>query len=182
MQFTLAFVAAAAAAFSTAAATPVRRQDLFTVITVGHPFTTFGIASGSCISAVVDSDPIPNGTPIVIDQCAGGSNAISALILGLTQGVSAPLQTGPGTVCVDAGSASPTNGASLTLENCNGSAQQNWTYTNDHTIQLTGTNQCLTAVSATTLQVDACTAGNNQQIFSIQEVEQQFPPTPSGGV
>jgi glucosylceramidase len=73
--------------------------------------------------------------------------------------------TGYGGKCVDVAGANSANGTAVQLYTCNGSAAQQWTFTNG-TMQALG--KCLDAVgngtaNGTRVQLWDCTGGGNQQ-------------------
>ncbi|CED83142.1 Ricin B lectin domain [Phaffia rhodozyma] len=120
-----------------------------------------------CLEAVSANNVPVEGSLVQVKVCTGRSNQRFDIYRGDNL-----VRLSNSNLCLDAGS-NIGNNVALKVWTCYpGLKQQQWYYTNDNRIAITGGNQCADNTngilsSANTLQTYQCITGNNNQVFTV---------------
>jgi hypothetical protein len=130
--------------------------------------------AGKCLNAQSDGQQVPNGTPVTLYACMKGFDGRSLSVqIWLYGRTSAHPLIGVGGKCLDVTGANPRSGTLVELWDCNGGANQNWTFAADGTVRgLAG--KCLDVAGgdpgdSTRLILWDCTGAPNQR-WRIEDV------------
>ncbi|HYD43532.1 MAG TPA: ricin-type beta-trefoil lectin domain protein [Anaeromyxobacter sp.] len=124
---------------------------------IARTFSTTANASGQVVTAFTRGGGPDNPKVCGIAVAASGGGTVSTgRLLGVQSGR-----------CLDVPNLSQTNGTKLTIWDCNGGVNQQWTQTSSNTFQVFG-SKCLelpggATAAGTQVQIGDCTGGTHQQ-------------------